>query len=244
MRLLVLGGTADGRKLATDLHHQGIDVIYSVAGLVRLPQVNCAVVSGGFSQFGGLANYIIDNGVTAILDATHPYAKKMSDTAVNAATHVAIPCWRFHRPAWQAQSKDAWKCFDYWDELQEALASYRSVFLTCGQLTQAQVNGFTPFTTQTQLFRTAVQPNITLPTSMQWLKAIGPFAPEDEKVLMTRHKIDIIVSKNSGGNATNAKLQAARALGLPVYMLARPPLKPAHKEFSTYEACLDFVLSQ
>ena len=90
MRLLILGGTADGRQLAEILHRQGVPLIYSVAGLVRTPKVACEVVSGGFSQFGGLVEYSQQQGITAILDVTHPYAAKMSATAVSAAKRVVF----------------------------------------------------------------------------------------------------------------------------------------------------------
>ena len=109
MCLLVLGGTADGRRLAEFFHQQGLPVIYSVAGLVRAPAVSCEVVSGGFTPLGGLLSYIKQKGVTAILDATHPYAQTMSTTAVETAKACGIPCWRFHRRAWQAQPGDHWQ---------------------------------------------------------------------------------------------------------------------------------------
>ncbi|MGK0500596.1 MAG: precorrin-6A/cobalt-precorrin-6A reductase, partial [Oceanicoccus sp.] len=117
MNLLILGGTADGRKLATSLHQQGVSVIYSVAGLVRMPDVDCQVVSGGFSQFGGLISYIKQQSITAILDVTHPYAQIMSATAVDVAKACDIPCWRFHRAAWQPEAGDNWQLFQQWDKL-------------------------------------------------------------------------------------------------------------------------------
>ena len=96
--LLLLGGTADARRLAVALVGAGIPLIYSVAGLVRIPEVPCEVVSGGFEQCGGLPEFIEQRAIGAILDATHPYAAQMSRTASLAAHGRGIPCWRFQRP--------------------------------------------------------------------------------------------------------------------------------------------------
>lgn len=223
--LLLLGGTADGRRLASRLHAQGVAVIYSVAGLVRRPEVACEIVSGGFSQFGGLEMFIRQRGIGAILNATHPYAETMSLTAARVAESLAIPCWRFLRPAWQPQPGDQWQQFASWEALLPALRGFSSVLLSAGQLEQQVVRGLDHLGQrfgQSQVLRTAVPPPHPLPLSMLWIKAIGPFALADERRLIHNYGIDVIVSKNSGGDATSAKLQVARERGLPVLMLARP----------------------
>lgn len=241
MSLLILGGTADGRNLATELHRQGLPVTYSVAGLVRLPDVECRVISGGFRPHGGLAQYVQRHCVKAILDATHPYAKKMSDAAVMVAETLAIPCWRFHRPAWQPSEGDTWHSVHSWGQLHHSLASFASIFLTCGQLSQSEADAFKHNPGQVQLLRTAAQPKIQLLQSMSWIKAIGPFVVGHELALMRAHKIDALVSKNSGGSSTSAKLDAARELGIPVWMFERPKLRKAHRVFSSVALCSDFV---
>lgn len=243
MTLLILGGTADGRQLADALHKQRLHVIYSVAGLVRVPKVPCKVISGGFRQFGGLNTYIQQQNISAILDATHPYAKLMSTTAVDAAKACHIPCWRFHRSAWQASEGDHWQHYPDWQTLASQLSAFKSVFLSCGQLTQTQVDGFLIFPQQQQLLRTAAQAHVNRPNSMQWVKAIGPFDLTTELELLKRYHIDVIVSKNSGGDATSAKLDAARALNIPVMLLQRPTLPKADAAFNQRDACLSYIAS-
>ncbi len=244
MCLLLLGGTADGRILAENLHKKGVPVIYSVAGLVRTPDVPCAVVTGGFTQFGGLVEYIKQKAITAVLDVTHPYAEKMSSTAIAAAKSCDIPCWRFHRPAWKSQPGDNWQYFVDWPSLSSSLKDKMHVFLSAGQIDQAYINSLANNSGQKQLLRTAVKPKIALPKSMHWIKAIGPFSYDNELSLMKGHHIDVLVSKNSGGDATIPKLTVARDLGIPVYFLERPELADADVEISTREECLQLVLEK
>ncbi len=243
-KLLLLGGTADGRRLATALHHQGVAVIYSVAGLVRLPKVACETLVGGFKPFGGLANYLREQKIDAVLDVTHPYAEKMSATAVAAAAACAIPCWRFHRPPWVPEQGDQWIEYSDWDALLPHLQDKRALFLSVGQLTQSEIDrlGMAVPQKQRQLMRTAVEPKAVLLPSMTWIKAIGPFHEEAERALIARYNIDAIVSKNSGGDSTVAKLKAARALGISVYMQRRPELPEPTALLHGYDECLETVL--
>ena len=241
MKLLLLGGTADARRLATQLHQQGISVIYSIAGLVRVPSIDCGVIVGGFTQFGGLSSYIKDNNIAAVLDVTHPYAQKMSDQAVNSAQACDIPCWRFHRAPWIKQEGDDWFEFSDWASLLAALKNKACVFLTAGQLMPEQLNILKTYQQQ-QVLRTAVKPKYALPHEMKWIKAIGPFTQKNEEDLFDQYSVDALVSKNSGGDSTSAKLTAARLRSVPVYMLARPTLLAAEKEFSELSACKHFVL--
>lgn len=246
MTLLLLGGTADARKIATQLHQQHIPLIYSVAGLVRVPNVDCPVVSGGFRQFGGLKKYIAQQQIRAILDVTHPYADTMSSTAACVAAECEIPYWRFHRPEWQASDQDTWHSVKDWTQLLPLLSSKSSVLLTVGQIDQSVIDELADFhrnNHQTQVLRTAVEPKSTLASSMTWVKAIGPFELTDELALMKQHKIDALVTKNSGGSSTVAKLEAARQLNIPVFMLERPPMPSADALFSDLGTCQAFVLN-
>lgn len=244
MCLLLLGGTADGRILAGNLHKQGVPVIYSVAGRVRMPDVPCAIVTGGFTQFGGLVEYIKQKAIAAVLDVTHPYAEKMSATAVAAANICGIPCWRFHRPAWKSQSGDNWQYFSDWPGISNRLKDKMHVFLSAGQIDQMFIDSLSRNSMQKQLLRTAVKPKIALPDSMHWIKAIGPFSYANEMVLMRENHIDVLVSKNSGGDATIEKVNVARDLGIPVYFLERPELPDADVEMSTRDECLQLVLEK
>jgi precorrin-6A/cobalt-precorrin-6A reductase len=260
MKILLLGGTADGRKLASKLHQlKPVEVIYSVAGLVRLPQLDCQVISGGFSQLGGLDHYLKQQQISAILDVTHPYARQMSNKAAMSATLADIPYWRFHRPAWQPTAADTWLPFAQTEQLPQLLTSYQRVFFTIGQLTEdlvkqfelsrqqaeslQQAESFQPEQSHRHLVRTAAPSKVTLAESMLWLKGIGPFKLAEERALMTQYNIEVLVCKNSGGSSTYAKLEAARQLNIPVLMQTRPELPTADKIFMDADAVQQHILA-
>lgn len=247
MNILILGGTSDARKVVKGLYdgdQPSGRVIYSIAGLVRVPQLPCEVISGGFSQHGGLEAYLKAQQIDLLLDVTHPFAARMSATAVAAAQAVDIPCWRFHREAWQQQADDRWREFSDWPELLEASARYQSLLLTAGQLSQPvvdQLAGQAERSGQRQVLRTAAPPQAALPETMQWLKAIGPFRYDDEKQLLQQYQTDLLISKNSGGAATEAKLTAARELGIEVFMLQRPELPAPDRMYRDIESVVSAV---
>lgn len=237
MKVLVIGGTADGRKLATELFQLGFDVIYSIAGIVRKATVPGPAISGGFTQFGGLAKYITNNQVTHLVDATHPFAQTMSNTIAQVSQHLAIPALRFHRQQWLKTAQDNWIEVSEWPELIEKVAAHQSLFITAGQISQDVVE---QLATQAKhlLLRTAMPAKIDLPANVTWLKAIGPFVLADEKKLLQQYKIDAIISKNSGGDATYAKIQAAAQAGIPVYQFKRPLLAAVQYEFDNAASCI------
>ena len=245
MRLLLLGGTNESKGLARELHQQGVPLVYSIAGLVRQPDLSCEVISGGFSRIGGLEKYLREAGITHVLDATHPYATQMSRRAVEACAAVGIPCWRYLRPAWQADPRDNWHEFADWRDLGYALIDHQAVLFTAGRLTQEFIDMLYHATCevgQKQWYRSATRPEFKLPPSMTWIEAIGPFNIEAERELMQRHGIDALVSKNSGGNLSGAKIEVARERGIPVYLLRRESLPPIEREFDRIEACRDALL--
>lgn len=244
MKILLLGGTADARCLADALYQAGLQVVYSIAGLVRVPKIDCELVVGGFTQFGGLVNYLRDNHISAILDVTHPYAQTMSCNAVDAAREMRIPCWRFHRPAWQKKDADLWSYYQTDEDLLSQLKGYRVPLLSAGQMSDNLLNKIMQLSSvERTVWRTAVEPKFDLPASVCWIKAIGPFALEDERQLLTEHSIDVIVSKNSGGLATYSKLEAARDRSIAVLLHCRPTLSEADREFSDTQACLQACLA-
>jgi precorrin-6A/cobalt-precorrin-6A reductase len=248
MKILLLGGTADGRRLADAFyqgqHQSGLSVIYSLAGLVRVPKVDCQLVVGGFTQFGGLANYLRDNQIGAILDVTHPYAQTMSSKAVDAARDVGIPCWRFHRPAWQQKDGDVWRNYQTDDDLLSQLDGFHTPLFSAGQLSETFLPRILQLPSVERIvWRTAVEPKFALPDNIDWIKAIGPFALADEHQLLSEQGIDVIVSKNSGGSATYSKLDAARELLIPVLLHSRPTLPDADREFSDTQDCLQACLA-
>ena len=243
MKLLLLGGTADARKIAAPLIEAGIEVIYSVAGLVRKPQLDCAVISGGFSHIGGMHKYLIEQQISAVLDATHPYAVRISESAQQQCRQLNIPCWRFARKPWVAKHDDNWLMVDSWEDLIVQCSHYRRPFLTTGQLSQWQLDQLAQ-SSQQLLYRTAAVPAAKLAGNIQWLKAIGPFALADELRLMEGFKADLLVCKNAGGEATYAKLQAARELQIKVLMLARPVgnAQSEATQYSSIEALVEVVM--
>jgi len=244
MSLLILGGTNDAFGLAERLHQKGVPIIYSLAGLVREPKVSYPVVRGGFSKHGGLPRYIIDNNVVAILDATHPYANAISTTAFDAAQKTDIRYWQFDRPMWQKQDDDQWFEYHDWNELILMLNEKKSVFITTGRLDQHTLTLLSTKLEAQLTIRTAIKPDESLDTKINWVHAIGPFHPDDEISLMQQYGIDALVSKNSGGHATLAKLYAARQLGVPAYLLKRPNSKRAVQHiFSNLEQCENSVLA-
>ena len=243
MKLLLLGGTADARKIAAPLIEAGIEVIYSVAGLVRKPKLDCTVISGGFSQLGGMHKYLTEQRISAVLDATHPYAMRISASAQQHCQQLNMSYWRFARKPWVAQPDDNWLMVDSWDELIAQCSNYRRPFLTTGQLSQLQLDQLAQ-NSQQLLYRTAAAPVAKLADNVQWLKAIGPFALVDELAIIKDFKTDLLVCKNAGGAATFAKLEAARALQITVLMLTRPVgcAQNSATQYTSIEALVEVVM--
>ena len=228
MRLLILGGTTEaselGRALAGDARFVAE---MSLAGRTRnpLPQpLPCR--TGGFGGAEGLARYLVDNRIDALIDATHPFAARMTANAVVAAHATGTKLLVVLRPAWEPATGDRWNTVADMEAAAVALgAAPRRVFLTVGQ------KDLLPFRAAPQhryVLRSVDPPSPeTLPPDVEVIAARGPFMEADERRLLVGHRIDVIVTKNSGGHATQAKLAAARALGLPVVMVRRPPAPPA-----------------
>jgi precorrin-6A/cobalt-precorrin-6A reductase len=249
VNILLLGGTADARILANRCFDEGLfnktrehRLIYSVAGLVRQPDVPCEVISGGFTQYGGLAHYIESHYIDLVLDMTHPYAKKMSETAVDVCGRLSVPCLRFVRKAWSVEAGDRWVDVQNWDQVCRYAAPYRNILLSVGQVSDAQLQQLKTATQSRILLRTAATPRITLhnkyPDEILWVKGIGPFDYASELQLLTEHQIDLVVSKNSGGESTYAKIAAARQLGVPVVMMQRPTVTLPKLVMNDLESCL------
>lgn len=232
MKLLILGGTADARHLATAVHtaNKDLELLYSVAGLVRKPQVPARIVSGGFTQFGGIGAYCQAQKIDGVVNVTHPFSIDMGKRAKQACQALGIKYWRFLRPTWQQQEGDDWRLFDSREALFTALNGYQRTLLTIGQVSQSELSLLNQ--TPKLWLRTAVPSSFELPSKVTWIKAIGPFKEADELAILQQHSIQAIASKNSGGSATKAKLNAARALKVPVFMLQRPPIDgPVEEDF-------------
>lgn len=221
---LVLGGTAEARELAAALAARpGVRVTTSLAGRVSRPgALEGDVRVGGFGGAEGLARWLRTERVDALVDATHPFASGITANAVRAATVVGVPAVVLRRPGWQAGPGDRWHSTTSLAEAADLLPSLgRRVFLTTGRL------GLTAFAQLSELHflvRSVEPPEPPLPPHTEVLLARGPFTLEDETALLREHAIDVLVTKDSGGASTSAKLTAARALAVPVVVVRRPPL--------------------
>ncbi len=233
MRLLLLGGTGDGRRLAAALHADGHDVVYSVADPSAHTHVPCAVRRGGFGGAAGLTRYIRAQSIERLVDATHPYAATISANARTAATEAGIALWALHRPSWRPEPGDRWHYLPDTSALRAALEPYRRPLFTIGPgpLDQAPVPAH-----QHWSVRCLPGHGRTVPARCTVLEARGPFALDDERRLLDRLGTDVIVTKDSGGDAVTAKLVAARERRIPVLVLRRPPLPRPDRDFSSAAA--------
>ncbi|ADZ90511.1 precorrin-6A/cobalt-precorrin-6A reductase [Marinomonas mediterranea] len=243
MKILLLGGTADARQLADQLHLKGLQVVYSIAGLVRIPKLGCEVLVGGFTQFGGLERYLVEHKISLVINATHPYAQKMANTAVSASRQAGITCWRFLRPEWQRMKGDNWTYYQNDDELQAALSNFKRPLLSAGQHSEPFIQSIAALCgVEVVHWRTAVPPKFNIPARISWRKAIGPFDLESERTFISDNNVDVIVSKNSGGVSTYAKLEAARELFLPVLMRKRPITETASATYVSQDEIIASII--
>jgi precorrin-6A/cobalt-precorrin-6A reductase len=225
--VLVLGGTAEARQLAEALVGEGVaHVVSSLAGRLRSPRLPPGEVRvGGFGGPEALAGHLRARPVDAVVDATHPFAATITAHAVQAAAETGTPLVVLRRAGWTAAPGDRWRRVPDLDAAAAALDDRGvtrgdRVLLTTGRQGVAAFAG----NRQWFLLRVVDPPEDPLPARTQILRARGPFTLDGELWLMTRHSIDVVVTKDSGGDATSAKLAAARRLGLPVVVVDRPPL--------------------
>ncbi|MCX5135545.1 cobalt-precorrin-6A reductase [Streptomyces sp. NBC_00340] len=222
--VLVLGGTTEARELAAELTARpGVQVTTSLAGRVARPgAVEGDVRTGGFGGADGLARWLREHRVDVLVDATHPFASGITANAARAATATGVPAVVLRRPGWQAGPGDRWHEAGSLTEAAALLPGLGGrVFLTTGRLGLA---AFAHLSGPHFLVRSVEAPDPPLPPDTEVLLARGPFTLDDERALLLRHRIDLLVTKDSGGAATSAKLTAARDLALPVVVVRRPPL--------------------
>ncbi|MCP9276042.1 cobalt-precorrin-6A reductase [Mycolicibacterium arenosum] len=237
MRVLLLGGTAEGRALAAHLHPD-VDVVSSLAGRVPDPALPVGEVRvGGFGGVDGLAAYLSEHRVDAVVDATHPFAATITAHAASACRRLGVPSVVLARPAWphgraivvgsDAQAADV-----------VAAQAFSRVFLTTGR------SGTAAFSASNAWFliRAVTAPDgHTLPPRHQLVLSRGPYRYDDELRLLRDHDIDALVTKNSGGDMTRAKLDAAEALGVAVVMVDRPALPDGVDTVTTVDDAVEWV---
>ena len=237
--VLVLGGTTDARWLAAALTAlPGVRVTPSLAGRVARPgAVPGDVRVGGFGGAAGLAAWLRDNAVDALVDATHPFAEAITANAASAAATTGVPAVVLRRPGWQPGPGDDWHTVPTLDAAAQALPRLgRRVFLTTGRLGLAS---FAHLTDLHFVVRSVDPPAPPLPPDTEVVLARGPFTLDDERALLRAHRIDVLVTKDSGGAATAAKLTAARERAVPVVVVRRPPLPPGLTALPDAAAVLD-----
>jgi precorrin-6A/cobalt-precorrin-6A reductase len=231
-RVLVLGGTGEARRLAEVLIADGVDVLSSLAGRVAEPVLPPGEVRiGGFGGAEGLAEWLRQNPVRAVVDATHPFAATMTAHAVAAATATGILILRLQRPGWTARPGDDWRWVDSLDEAAAAVAGFRHVFVTTGR---RNLDAFAALD-QEVVVRSVDPPEPPLPPHTTVVLERGPFTVDEELALMREHSVDVLVTKDSGSALIAAKLTAARQLGIPVVMVRRPPLPDGVPVVATVE---------
>ncbi|WP_409468145.1 cobalt-precorrin-6A reductase [Streptomyces sp. HC307] len=222
--VLVLGGTTEARELAAELAARpGVRVTTSLAGRVTRPGAVAGEVRvGGFGGAQGLADWLRAHDVAAVVDATHPFAETITANTARAAALTGVPAVVLRRPGWRPGPGDDWHPAAALRDAADLLPRLgHRVFLTTGRL------GLAAFAHLTELHfvvRSVEPPEPPMPPDVELVLARGPFTPAGESALLREHRIDVLVTKDSGGAATAAKLTAARELGLPVVVVRRPPL--------------------
>jgi precorrin-6A/cobalt-precorrin-6A reductase len=223
MRVLILGGSREAsmlvRRLAGDVT---IDPILSLAGRTEnpvLPPIPFRI--GGFGGADGLFDYLVADNIDAVIDATHPFAVRISENAGMACRRARVPLVAFTRPAWEPLAGDQWISVDDVDAAVQALGERpRRIFLTLGAL---QLSAFARSPQHSYIVRAIDRPaDIMALPRHRLVLARGPFTRDAEMRLMRDQGIEVVVSKNSGGSSTYAKIEAARDLKIPVVMLRRP----------------------
>ncbi|MBR0848546.1 cobalt-precorrin-6A reductase [Bradyrhizobium diazoefficiens] len=223
IRALILGGTADASLLAAAIARAGIDAVYSYGGRTRTPADQLLPIRiGGFGGASGLADTIRREGFTHVIDATHPFAAEMSRNAAEACAQTGTPLIALERAPWEKTQGDNWIDVTDVDAAAAALPeSPANVFLAIGR------QHIAPFAAKPQHAYTLrfVDPSVAaLPFAADVIVSRGPFTLDGELEMMRARKIAWIVARNSGGGGARAKIDAARTLGLPVIMIARPEL--------------------
>lgn len=234
-KILILGGTAEGRKLADLITEAGLDVVTSLAGRVKRPRLPQGEVRiGGFGGPQRMGRYLMDSSVDLVIDATHPFAEKISASALEAATSTGTPMLRLNRPQWTPGKGDNWLSVSSAEEAARLVQErFKRPLLTIGR---QQLSAFAGDARSSYLIRCVEPPEGKLPRRYLLMFDRGPFDFDSEHSLLRRHRIDVVVTKNSGGDATAAKLEAARSLHIPVIMIERPPSPPVPTVHTVAEA--------
>ncbi|RJO68438.1 cobalt-precorrin-6A reductase [Nocardia panacis] len=242
VKVLLLGGTGEARELAAMAERaSGFEIISALAGRTTAPRLpSGAVRIGGFGGSAGLREWLVANEIEAVVDATHPFAATISAHAATAAAALGLPLLHLRRPGWVSVAGD------HWIRVPDRLAAVRAlrdqgerIFLTIGRQGVADFAELTGWF----LIRAIDPPTGPLPARHELLLARGPFTVADEAALLARRRIDAVVTKDSGGAATEAKLIAARAAGITVVLIDRPALPEGARVVSDAKQAWEWLCS-
>lgn len=243
--VLILGGTAEARDLAARLEAKGVPLTSSLAGRVSRPRLPVGRVRiGGFGGVEGLSSWLREHEVTAVVDATHPFATTMGAHAAQACSSVERPLLRLARPGW-ADHPDAgaWTWVDDHAAAREAADEVGGVpFVTTGRQTLHHHVG--PWADRPVLVRLVEPPEEPLPQAWTVLRSRGPFDVAGEETLMREQGVSVLLTKDSGGRYTEAKLDAARHLRIPVVVVSRPARAEGVGHVDSAAAAADWAMSQ
>ena len=221
-RVLILGGTGEGAQLAAHLAERvDLTVISALAGRVSEPKLPKGLVRvGGFGGLDALATYLGNEEIKVVIDATHPFAAKISRNAEAACRRIGLPFIALLRPPWRMVAGDRWhEVPDFQSAAEFVDTKTGRVFLSIGR---QELSSFSECSNAWFLIRAIEEPTEWLPPHRRVLLQRGPFEFKDELQLLRDHSINRLVSKNSGGPATYTKIEAARSLDIPVVMISRP----------------------
>lgn len=233
--LLILGGTSEATAFANAAAEAGMQGTVSFAGRVARPKRQPLPQRiGGFGGVAGLEDYLRAHRITHVIDATHPFAARMSSNAVAACVQAGVPLMALSRARWEARDGDDWT---HVPDIAGAVAALdqpaRRVMLAVGRM---HLQEFAPNPQHFYLLRLVDPPEVPPPFPDHYvLVSRGPFTESDDLALMREHRIDLVVSKNAGGTGAYAKIAVARALGLPVIMIDRPGIPPRVQAFDVAE---------
>lgn len=241
MTLLLLAGTSEARKIAWALSTQGSRAIASLAGATRSPDpLPLPTRTGGFGGQAGFEAFVREQAITAVLDATHPFASAITDRTAQICTAISLPYLQVLRPAWTPEPGDRWTEIATEADVAGHVPTGSTVFLATGRQTLDRFSGLQGCRV---LCRQIDPPTAPFPfEGGEFIISRPPFSIEREVDLFLALGVDWLVVKNAGGIESRTKLIAARQLGLPVLLLRRPPM-PAALRVETVQAALDWVAS-
>lgn len=240
MTVLLLGGTVEARRLAAALVEDGVEVLTSLAGAVAVERPPAGRLRvGGFGGTDGLIRFLTTQDIAAVVDATHPFAARITANAAEACARTGMPLLRLCRPGWGGRPDAAgWHWVTSSEEAAEVARRLgERIFLSVGRQSAPEFLGLTGYV----LLRVVEPPAVTVPATWEVLTARGPFDLAAERDLLRNRRIDVLVTKDSGGRATAAKLDAAAELGIPMVIVARPVEPSSLTRVDTVDAAVRWV---